>query len=119
MQSPATLLNEIVDLLKSIPELVGVHIESFLAQSEVIKNPDEAVDNMQYSTGILAIYESGEFPRSGETRGMRHNFMLVLKCQGNHTVGGNLGYFDLLAAIYDGIPAAPAGNDFWKFCESY
>jgi hypothetical protein len=105
MQNPSTLLTDIVDTLKAIPELSDVLIEAYDTESGIYRNADEAINNFQYATGILAFYEGGSFPRMGEVRGIRHDFSLLLKCQGNNTVSTNLGYFDLLQYIYTGVPA--------------
>ena len=98
MISPSVLLDEIVEKLKAIPELQGVEINAYDEESQIYRNPDEARDNLTYGTGMVAFYEGGTFPRSGETRGVRHEFSILLKCS------SDVGYFELMPNIYDGVP---------------
>lgn len=118
MQNPLTLLTEIAEKLRAIPELEGVLIEAYDQEDAVYRSSDEAINNIPYSTGILVLYEGGELPRDGQTKGVRHSFVLVLKCQSNVSIGDSPGYFDLITRIYDGVPIEPAGDGYWKFIDS-
>ena len=105
MISPTTLLTEIQSKLKLIPSLSSVVVEIYDRESEMYRNLNEAIDSNQYPTVILVAYEGGVNGREGETRGTQHDFQLILISQCNLTTGTNVGYFELLDSIYNGIPS--------------
>lgn len=118
MISPNVLLKEIVEKLQSIPALAEVQIDAYDSESELYKNVDQALDNMNQATSVLVFWEGCEFPRTGETKGPNHKFSMFLRCQSSASVSNALGYHDLIQAIMDGKPEPPSGDGYWKFIDS-
>jgi hypothetical protein len=112
MINPKLLLAELVEKLKAIPELYEIEIVAYDEQSTLQKTMDEAIASFGFATGVLVAYESGQFPRTGEVNGVRHRFTVGIISQDSGVA------FDILTAIYNGVPMIPLGDGLARFYDT-
>lgn len=111
MVNPKQLLDSVVAQLQSITTLTGVEINAYDVQSGIYTCLQQALDNL-VDPGVLVIWKGCTAPRRGETRGWRHALEIVVRAP------DEIGAFDIVQLIVDGVPTPPAGNDYFTFVES-
>lgn len=113
---PTTLQDRIVDLLRSIPELVSEigDLGSIQAYDDESLIDGDAATTAAGLMGkaLLVVWMGTESPRTGELRGWRHKFTIIIEAPDITT------HHRIAQLIIDGVPQPPAGDGVCSFLNS-
>src|SRR5690349_13235289 len=102
MISPLTLQDNIVALLRAIPELVDFvgaadNIQGYDDESQIAGDMETSELSLM-GRAVMVAWAGAELPREGDTRGWQHSFEIGLKAESIQT------YYGLAQLIFDGVP---------------